>query len=304
MRRRLLAGCALAMVLPTLSSASETINYSYDARGRLVQVAHSGTVNDGVTTSYVYDKAHNRVSKTTSTGAGGGGAGVTFSIASNGAVTEGTNSIFTVTKAGTATGSLSVNYGTADGTAAAPGDYTATFGTLTFLPSESSKQVSVPTVDDSGIESAESFSMALSSPSTGASLGSPSSAAATINDNDTSSVVSFAISDAAASEGDSLQFTVTRSGPTSGSYTVNYASANGTAGSLDYTATSGTLTFASGLTTLTISVPTRLDSLSGESDETMFMNLSAASGGATIADAQGVGTIFNVDAGCQDPRTC
>ena len=40
--------------------AAETIAYTYDARGRLVQVKHSGTVNNNVTASYSYDKADNR----------------------------------------------------------------------------------------------------------------------------------------------------------------------------------------------------------------------------------------------------
>ena len=48
-----------------VARASETISYSYDARGRLKQVAHSGTVNNGVTTTYSYDKANNRTNKTT-----------------------------------------------------------------------------------------------------------------------------------------------------------------------------------------------------------------------------------------------
>ena len=45
--------------------AAETVTYTYDARGRLVQVARSGTVNNGVTTAYQHDKADNRTSKTT-----------------------------------------------------------------------------------------------------------------------------------------------------------------------------------------------------------------------------------------------
>ncbi|MBV9883491.1 MAG: RHS repeat protein [Sphingomonadaceae bacterium] len=40
--------------------ASETISYSYDARGRLVQVKHSGSVNNNVSATYSYDKAGNR----------------------------------------------------------------------------------------------------------------------------------------------------------------------------------------------------------------------------------------------------
>jgi YD repeat-containing protein len=45
--------------------AAETITYTYDARGRLVQVSHSGTINNGVSTTYSHDKAHNRSNKTT-----------------------------------------------------------------------------------------------------------------------------------------------------------------------------------------------------------------------------------------------
>lgn len=55
----------LALLIPSAASAAETITYSYDARGRLVQVVRTGTVNNGVTTSYTIDKADNRTNKTT-----------------------------------------------------------------------------------------------------------------------------------------------------------------------------------------------------------------------------------------------
>ena len=45
--------------------AAETVAYRYDAKGRLVRVERSGTVNNNVTTNYSYDKADNRVAKTT-----------------------------------------------------------------------------------------------------------------------------------------------------------------------------------------------------------------------------------------------
>jgi hypothetical protein len=41
-------------------SASETITYSYDAKGRLIRVVRTGTVNNNVTTEYTHDKANNR----------------------------------------------------------------------------------------------------------------------------------------------------------------------------------------------------------------------------------------------------
>lgn len=43
-----------------LSGGSETINYTYDAKGRLIQVRHSGTVNNNLVANYTFDDADNR----------------------------------------------------------------------------------------------------------------------------------------------------------------------------------------------------------------------------------------------------
>ena len=57
--------CAGSLVLAAMASglagASETVNYTYDAKGRLVKVAHSGTINNNVVANYSFDKADNRV---------------------------------------------------------------------------------------------------------------------------------------------------------------------------------------------------------------------------------------------------
>ena len=63
MNKIILAASLLSVSAPAL--AAETITYSYDARGRLVQVARTGTVNNGVTTSYQFDRADNRTVKST-----------------------------------------------------------------------------------------------------------------------------------------------------------------------------------------------------------------------------------------------
>lgn len=62
---RAIIAILITILLGAAAYASETITYTYDARGRLIQVSHSGTVNNNVITGYVYDKAHNRQSKTT-----------------------------------------------------------------------------------------------------------------------------------------------------------------------------------------------------------------------------------------------
>ena len=59
------AAAALAAAAAAAATAAETIVYRYDARGRLVKVERSGTVNNGVQTSYTLDKADNRTAKTT-----------------------------------------------------------------------------------------------------------------------------------------------------------------------------------------------------------------------------------------------
>lgn len=40
--------------------AGETVVYKYDAKGRLVKVIRTGTVNNGASTDYEIDKANNR----------------------------------------------------------------------------------------------------------------------------------------------------------------------------------------------------------------------------------------------------
>ena len=49
-----------ALALPATAIASETITYTYDAKGRLVKVVRTGTVNNNVTVEYEHDKADNR----------------------------------------------------------------------------------------------------------------------------------------------------------------------------------------------------------------------------------------------------
>lgn len=170
--------------LSSATQASETLTYTYDALGRLTKVARSGAVNNAATECYAYDPANNRTNVTALTSSDcAAGAGVSFSISGNGPVTEGQPSVFTVTRTGTPTGTLTVNYATASGSATSGSDFTATSGTLTFLTTDTSKTVSVPTIDDAVVESAETFTMTLSAPSGGATLGT-ATATATINDND------------------------------------------------------------------------------------------------------------------------
>jgi YD repeat-containing protein len=91
-----------------------------------------------------------------------------------------------------------------------------------------------------------------------------------------------------------LTFTVTRTGG-SVAFSINYATVSSTASSgSDYVATSGTLSFASGINAQTISVTINGDA-AAEANELFFVNLSDATNGVTISDGQGEGTIINDD---------
>ncbi|MGN6594679.1 hypothetical protein [Sphingopyxis terrae] len=57
--RRLMLAFALVGVARS-AAATETFTYTYDAKGRLVKVVRTGTVNNGVKTEYTHDKSNNR----------------------------------------------------------------------------------------------------------------------------------------------------------------------------------------------------------------------------------------------------
>jgi hypothetical protein len=128
-----------------------------------------------------------------------------------------------------------------------------------------------------------------------------------LNDLPPGSVVSTSLSIAAASannsEGNSattpFTFTVTRSGSTSETTTVNYAvtgSGAVPADAADFGGSlpSGVATFTDGQSSQTITVNVSGD-LTVESNETFSVTLSGASGGATITTAAAIGTIVNDD---------
>ena len=109
----------------------------------------------------------------------------------------------------------------------------------------------------------------------------------------------LSINDVAVTEGNagtvSATFTVALSAASSGTVTVKWATANGTATrpSDDYGRGLGTLTFAPGELAKTVTVVVKGDTVR-EPNETFFVNLSSPVG-ATLADRQGKGTITNDD---------
>lgn len=207
-----------------------------------------------------------------------------------------TNLGFTVTLSKASSTPVTVNYATSNGTATAGQDYTSSSGTITFAAGQTSKTVNVAVAGDSTVESNETFTVTLSTPS-GATI-SRASATGTIK-NDDVAPPTVSIAGATKTEGNSgttnLGFVFTLSKASSTPVTVNYATSDGTAtAGTDYVANSGTVTFAAGQTSKTVNVTVNGDT-TAESDETLTMTLFGASG-ATIANAVATGTIRNDDA--------
>ena len=112
--------------------------------------------------------------------------------------------------------------------------------------------------------------------------------------NAVSETPALSVSDARAVEGEAVEFTVSLSAASDEQVTVDYATSDGTAESgTDFTAASGTLTFAAGATTQTVRVETADDS-ADEADETFALTLSNPAG-ATLGDAEATGAIEDDD---------
>ena len=204
----------------------------------------------------------------------------TYTVAETGAAIT-----ISVTRSGGSDGAVSVDYTTANATATAGADYTATAGTLAFADGATTATFTVPILDDAVFEGDETFTVSLSNAAGGASLGAPTSATVTITDNESAQPGTLALTSATytvAETGAAITISVTRSGGSDGAVSVDYTTANATAtAGADYTATAGTLAFADGATTATFTVPI-LDDAVFEGDETFTVSLSNAAGGATL----------------------
>ena len=225
-----------------------------------------------------------------------------LSIAAPAAVTEGDSGsadmTFTVTLDAASGRVVTVDYAVdATSTATADTDFTDLSGTLTFAAGETSKPITVAVTGDELDEANETVVLKLSNASN-ATLGT-ATGTGTITDDDPAPALSIA-APAAVAEGDSsstdMTFTVTLDAASGRTVTVDYgvdASSTATAGA-DFTDLSGTLSFAAGETSKTITVSVTGDELD-ENEEAVVLKLSNA-GNATLGTATATGTITDDDA--------
>jgi glucose/arabinose dehydrogenase len=202
---------------------------------------------------------------------------------------------FTVWLSPAASSAVTVQYATANGSAAAGSDYTATSGTLTFAPGQTSQTIPIVIQNDTIVEPNETFNVNLSN-ATNATIGN-SQGVGTIIDNDLSTI---SINDPIVTEGNTgtttATFTISLSNMSSQNVTVNYATAGNTATSgVDFVPTSGTATIPANSLSTTVQVTVNSDTIFEPGpNETFFVNLTNPTN-ATIADAQGIGSIIDND---------
>ncbi len=242
---------------------------------------------------------------------GSGSTGTSLAIAATSANkiegNSGTTSFtFTVTRSGSLTGATTVNYAVtgAGASPATANDFVGNAfpsGTVTFAAGQATRVITIPVRGDTTVESNETFRVTLSSASGGATI-TTATANGIIRNDDTT--LAMAPTSANKNEGNSgsipFTFTVTRTGFTAGSTTVNYAVTGigaSPATANDFVGNafpSGTVTFAAGQVTRVITIPVRGDT-TVESNEAIRVTLSGASGGATITTAAANGVIRNDD---------
>jgi len=201
--------------------------------------------------------------------------------------------IFTVTRSGSTSGALTVNY-TVSGTASAGSDYSALAGSVTIGSGAASATMTVAPIDDAAVEGNETVIVTLSTDAAYV-IAAPSSATVTIADNDTAlPTVTISATDPNAAEAgpDAGGFTVSRSGSTSGALMVNYTVSGTASAGSDYSALAGSVTIGSGAASAAITVAP-IDDSTVEGNETVIVTLSSnaayslgssATAAVTIAD--------------------
>lgn len=173
---------------------------------------------------------------------------------------------------------VTVDYTSNDGTAFKPGDYTDTFGTLTFIPGDVQEFIPIPIIDDPWDEVDEFFTVSLAN-SVGAYMG-PDLTTVVIRDNDNPPTISLSLAAQSVPEViGNATVTVNLSTTSSFTVTVDYETLDVTAVNPDdYALTTGTLTFNPGQSTQNVSVPINSDLLNEANELFRFRLLNPVNG--------------------------
>ncbi|MEO2081945.1 Calx-beta domain-containing protein, partial [Leeuwenhoekiella sp.] len=224
---------------------------------QIYEVAESFNISGAVQTN----NTRNLNVATTGTITDNDGDAPTLSI-SDVSVVEGVDAVFAVSLNKPSFESITVALATAEGTALDPEDYTGySGGSITFAPGETSKNITIATIDDAIYEVTENFTLN-GEVTSGTTVNTTASGTGTITDND-GDAPTLSISDVSVVEGVDAVFAVSLDKPSFESITVALATAEGTAlDPEDYTGYSGgSITFAPGETSKNITIATIDDAI-------------------------------------------
>ncbi|QNH19263.1 Calx-beta domain protein [Xanthomonas sp. GW] len=200
---------------------------------------------------------------------------------------------YTVTLSQTSNSATTVNIASS-GTATSGGDYTGAVGSVVVPANTTTATFAITPVADGTVEANETVIMSVASGS-GYGIGSPSSATATILDDDVPSA-SIAVSPASVSEdgATNLVYTVTLDqAPVNATSVAFNVGGSATSGN-DYAAVSSPLVIGAGQTSGTITINPTADS-TVEPDETVVISLASGSGYSVGSPDSATGTIANDD---------
>jgi hypothetical protein len=214
---------------------------------------------------------------------------------------------FTVWLSAPATQAVTVNYATQDGSAGSGSgwDFFPDSGTLSFGIGETTKTIRVGLRGDTGVEPTEAFQLYLSGASTNAAIGNAYAVGTIVDEDATAGTPTVSVSDAIVDEkGKEAVFEFRLDRPSTGSVVLSYATIDGsaTAGSgrstgPDYSAASGTVSFAPGEMVKLVRVGI-VDDATAESAESFRLTIDSVAG-ATLADTGATAVIGESDQAVQ-----
>jgi hypothetical protein len=209
---------------------------------------------------------------------------------------------FTVTLSAPSTQPVTIAYATGNGSATAGSDYQAALGTLTFAPGETTKTIKVPVLGDRLAEPNETFYVKLSGP-TNATIADSQGGGTIVDDEPRVTINDVTKQEGKGNKLTLFTFTVKLSAAYDQAVTMSFRTVDGTAttSGSDYVAKTGTLTFAPGETTKTITIEVTRDNKK-EIDEAFYLDLFNNSSNSLITKFRGIGTILNDDGGRFAPR--
>ncbi|MBD2568489.1 beta strand repeat-containing protein, partial [Anabaena lutea] len=236
---------------------------------------------------------------------------ITLAVSPASVTEDGTgNLVYTFTRTGSTTNALTVNYSIA-GTAVST-DYTgATPGTgktITFAAGSSTATLTIDPTADTTVEANETVALTLAT-GTGYTIGTTTAVTGTIT-NDDFPIITVVATDASATEtatgvtANPGVFTLTRTGVTTNALTVTYTTAGTAIKGTDYSNLTGTVTFAAGSSTATVTV-NPIDDTIVEGTETAILTLATGTGytlgtaktaTVNIADNDSSGITINLSA--------